>query len=69
MFEIQFEKKRQDDRLCMGHFSIWETANSLLLALFVAFVRMPCNGLLVVGCGNPSCNHVHGPVIKSIDYS
>ena len=22
MFEIQFEKKKQDDRLCMGHFSI-----------------------------------------------
>ena len=23
MFKIQFEKKMQDDRLCMGHFSIW----------------------------------------------
>ena len=22
VFEIQFEKKKQDDRLCMGHFSI-----------------------------------------------
>ena len=23
MFKIQLEKKKQDDRLCMGHFSIW----------------------------------------------
>ena len=24
MFEIQCGKKQQDDRVCMGHFWIWE---------------------------------------------
>ena len=28
MFEIQFENKKQDDRLCMGHFSICRHSQS-----------------------------------------
>ena len=34
----------------------------LLTVFCLHFVR---NGLLVVGCGNPSCNHVHGLVIRN----
>ena len=36
------------------------------ITLFCHFCSYPCNRLLVVGCCNPSCNHVHGLVIRTV---